>query len=266
MQRISIITPCFNGGAFLESAILGVLSQRYVNFEHIIVDGGSTDDTLSIIARYPHLVWISEKDRGMYDAFNKGLRMATGEIIGSYNSDDVYLPGTFHYVNRFFAKNAKVDYVYGDYREVDKDGVSYRVRRDPPFLPFVFRWLSHDLVPCPTSFWRRRVHDDGLLFNCDYKYASDYEFHHMLLQRGRRLKHVPVIFTDFRRHESALSTVAKASQAKEMREIQRRLGGAIGYLPDRYFRLALPVLGAIAKTIRTAHKALRGSYFNHFCG
>lgn len=266
MQRISIITPCFNGGLFLESAILSVLNQRYPHFEHIIVDGGSTDDTLSIIAKYPHLIWISEKDRGMYDAFNKGLKMSSGDIIGSCNSDDTYLPGTFHCVNRFFSANLPVDYVYGDYREVDKDGVSYRVRRDPPFLPFVFRWLSHDLVSCPASFWRRRVHDNGLLFNCSYKYAADYQFHHELLKRGHRLRHMPILFCDFRRHEGALTTVAATAMGREMLEIQRNYGGVIGSLPDPLYHLAAPALGGLAKAIRTAQKLVRGAYFDHFRG
>lgn len=93
--KISIITPVLNQAAFVEQAIQSVLLQHDLNFEHIVVDGGSTDGTLDIIKSHPHLRWISEPDRGQADAVNKGLAMATGEMIGEINGDDFYLPGAF---------------------------------------------------------------------------------------------------------------------------------------------------------------------------
>lgn len=264
--KISVITPCLNASDHIESAILGVLLQQYGNFEHIIIDGGSTDQTLSILARYQHVTCISEKDNGMYDAFNKGLRMATGDIIASCNSDDVYLPGSFFFASRFFSENPGADYIYGDYREVDDKGVAIRVRRDPPFSPFVFRWLPHDIVACPASFWRRRVHLEGLLMNASYRYAADYEFHRELLSRGHKLVHVPIIFCDFRRHAGALTTSRAPEMRREMREIQRRHAGTLGRLPTPFYRGVLLVLGAAAKGMRTLQKAVRGAYFEHFGG
>src|ERR1035441_10034299 len=136
-HKISVITPTRNMGRFLETCILGVLLQNYPNCEHIVVDGDSQDNTRAILKRYPHIKWVSEPDRGLSDAFNKGIRMATGDIIGSCNADDLYLPGTFHMVNGYFERRPDLDVLYGDYRETDEMGRSLRIRRVTHFSPFV---------------------------------------------------------------------------------------------------------------------------------
>jgi glycosyltransferase involved in cell wall biosynthesis len=110
---ISIVTPCLNRADMIGAAIESVLAQRYERFEHIIADGGSTDGTLEICRRYPHLRVISAPDKGIYDGLNKGLALVQGDIVGHLNSDDVYEPGVFSAVAEAFAADARLDAVCG---------------------------------------------------------------------------------------------------------------------------------------------------------
>jgi glycosyltransferase involved in cell wall biosynthesis len=121
--HISIITPSLNRGKYIEDAIQSVLSQKYSAVEHIVVDGGSTDGTLDILARYPHISVVSEPDHGMYDALNKGLRLAQGEIIGFLNADDFYADHVFQTVMEYF-HDETLDAVSGKAQifEEEKDG------------------------------------------------------------------------------------------------------------------------------------------------
>ena len=95
LPKISIVTPSYNSAKFIEDCIQSVLKQNYPNFEHIVIDGGSTDGTVEILKQYPHLKWISEPDEGQSDALNKGFKMAEGDILGWLNADDVYLKNVF---------------------------------------------------------------------------------------------------------------------------------------------------------------------------
>jgi len=107
-MKISIITPSLNQGRFLKECIESVLCQNYENFEHIIIDACSTDNTLDVLSKYHHLIWISEKDKGQSDALNKGLDMASGDIIGWLNADDYYCPDTFNKISKIFNNNHKI--------------------------------------------------------------------------------------------------------------------------------------------------------------
>ena len=104
-RKISVITVSYNQGRFIEENILSVLNQKYDNFEHIIIDACSKDNTLDVLKKYPHLIWTSEPDKGQSDGLNKGFRKATGELIVWLNSDDVMCEGAFEVLNQFFTEN-----------------------------------------------------------------------------------------------------------------------------------------------------------------
>src|SRR3954471_13239278 len=114
--KISIVTPSFNQGRFLEETILSVLDQNYPNLEYIAIDGGSTDETVDVIRKYEDRIsyWVSEKDRGLVHAINKGIERTTGDIFGFVNSDDLYLPGTFKTISEYFEQHRQAEWVCGD--------------------------------------------------------------------------------------------------------------------------------------------------------
>jgi glycosyltransferase involved in cell wall biosynthesis len=251
-------------GRFLETCILSVLLQNYPHCEHIVVDGDSQDDTREILKRYPHIKWVSEPDRGLPDALNKGIRMATGDIIGSCNADDLYLPGTLHLVNEYFETHPELDVLYGDYRETDEMGRSRRIVRETHFSPFVLRWLHMCLVPCPSAFWRKRIHDTGIWFDVELQYAMDYEFFRKALDTGCRFQHISVLLSDFRRHPGSKTTTGHQQEEHEL--IIRRDPGALQRLPGVLFPIMRSVCLVAARAVRTIEKLMRGFYIEQVCG
>ncbi|MEC4686370.1 MAG: glycosyltransferase family 2 protein [Nitrospirota bacterium] len=121
--KVSIITPSYNQGQFIEETILSVKNQDYPNIEHIVIDGGSTDGTLDILKKYDKdIIWLSEPDNGQTHAINKGLRMATGEIIAWVNSDDLLLPHAVSAIEKAFTSNIDAGFIYGNYKIIDTAG------------------------------------------------------------------------------------------------------------------------------------------------
>src|SRR5258708_17772127 len=126
LMKISIITPSYNQGRFIEDAIQAVLAQDYPDFEHIIVDNCSSDNTLEILRKYPHLKWVSEPDEGQSDALNKGFGLSGGEVLGWLNCDDFYLPGAFHAAAEAL-RDEEIHGVYSDLKfcDIDKNIVKH---------------------------------------------------------------------------------------------------------------------------------------------
>jgi glycosyltransferase involved in cell wall biosynthesis len=176
--KLTVITPSFNQGAFIERTIRSILDQGYENLEYFIVDGGSTDQTVEVIRRYEDRIawWVSESDDGQTDALNKGLRRATGDIVAYINSDDYYLPGAFDHAVRAFEREPDARWVVGACRFVDAD--DSLLETWTPVLPTQRRhwWMLNPWgVPQPSSFWRRDLFEELGPFRQDMHYVFDTE-------------------------------------------------------------------------------------------
>jgi len=175
--KISIITVVLNNKSYLEDCINSVLNQSYRNIEYIVIDGGSTDGTLDVIRKFEKYIskWISEPDLGIYDAMNKGITLATGDLIGILNSDDIYAEkGVIGYVASCFSNNA-VATCYGDLVYIKGNDAEKYVRSwkagDYSRDKFIKGWMP----PHPTFFVRRHVYEQHGLFNLNFPLAADYE-------------------------------------------------------------------------------------------
>ena len=177
MIKTSIVTTVYNNRQFIESAIKSVLGQSYKNIEHIVVDGGSKDGTTEIINQYKDKIakFISERDRGIYDGMNKGLKLATGEIIGTLNSDDIYADSNVVETVIKTMTDKNVDVCWGNLVYVDKDNTDKIIRfwKSSEYQKNKFKmgWMP----PHPTFFVRRQIYEKYGIFNLDFKIAADYE-------------------------------------------------------------------------------------------
>jgi glycosyltransferase involved in cell wall biosynthesis len=172
---VSIITPSLNQGTYIAQAISSVGEQEYPHVEHIIVDGGSTDETLDVIRSYEDIYdlrWISEPDGGMYEAINKGLHMARGEILAYLNSDDQYFPWTVSTVVEAMDAHPNAGFVFGDMLSVDEGAEWGMLFFSPPFG----RACARRPLYQPTVFWRRSVFEDCGGFDESLQCASDYDY------------------------------------------------------------------------------------------
>jgi glycosyltransferase involved in cell wall biosynthesis len=179
LPLISIITPCLNRVAFVAEAIESVLAQNYPNFEHIIVDGGSTDGTLEVLQNYPHLKVISEPDEGLYDAINKGLRICTGEIVGFLNTDDLYAPNIFESIAEVLRENPEIDAVSGGATIFEASGGGEKTEL-ATYGPIARQEIWHRLTEGASIFnawfFRKTVFTKIGSFNTKYLYVSDRDF------------------------------------------------------------------------------------------
>jgi glycosyltransferase involved in cell wall biosynthesis len=187
-HKISIITVVYNAELTIEDTIKAVLAQSYSRVEYIIVDGGSKDKTLSIIEKYKDRLgkFVSEKDKGIYDAMNKGVQMATGDVIGILNSDDLYSDdAVIEDVMHEFNKDSDLGMLYGDLVYVKKTNVD-KIVRNWRSLPYYKKFFEHaNVPPHPALFVRKKVYDELGMFNLTYKLASDYEFMLRIFKSGR---------------------------------------------------------------------------------
>lgn len=171
--KVSIITPSYNQGEFIEQTIQSVLNQNIENIEHIVVDGGSTDDTVEVLKRYPHLKWISEKDKGQADALTKGFKMATGDIIGWVNSDDYYEENIFASVVQCF-EDQNVEWTVGNLT-FQYDVTGEMIKNKSPRISFGALAENPDIVRQQPTFFRRSFIEHVGGWSPEYYMVMDFD-------------------------------------------------------------------------------------------
>ncbi|MGI5867990.1 MAG: glycosyltransferase [Kiritimatiellia bacterium] len=265
-MKISIVTANYNYGHFLKTAIQNVfdqvVSEPGIEVEHIVIDGGSTDGTLEILkdwegslqkqvpevlARYAFR-WVSEPDKGQTDAINKGLRLATGDVVCWLNADEYYLPGALSKVAKAFEQNPKADFIYGEPLFVDAENKPIRIKRDHPFSGFVLLWYGCYITSC-CSFWRRRIQDDGVYLDDSYKVVMDLEYWARLMKLGYRFKFLPANLAAFTWHDSNVSSVYNNRRIQEEEKI-KLLYAPMVFQSLRLRRMLLSVMKVIARQCR----------------
>jgi glycosyltransferase involved in cell wall biosynthesis len=264
----SIVTPSFNQADFIVEALESVRSQNADNYEHLVIDGVSTDGTVELLRKYApnkeqnNMFWISEKDTGQSEALNKGFQRAKGEIIGWLNSDDRYRPDCFEYVVRAFEENPDVDVFYGDYLMMDAVGKVLKIRREIEFSAFVLLYHRVLYIPTTATFFRRRVFDEGNWLDETLQYAMDLEFFIRLSERGYRFKHIPQLLADFRMQLNSKTCRYPERQRMEHRKVVSAAAPIVRHLRNpRVSGFALGLLGSIAGIRRYWEKMLKGYYW-----
>ncbi len=243
-MKISIITVTYNSAKTLEETLLSVIHQSYKNIEYIVVDGKSTDDTLSIIEKHKDNISrvISEKDNGLYDALNKGIDLATGDVVGILHSDDFYIDNKVieRYAQVFLESD--VDAVYSDLYYVDKNDTDKIIRRwksgDFKYNSFINGWMP----PHPTFFVKRDVYKKHGKFNLEFKSAADYEIMLRFIQK----KSIAVYYLP---HFTIKMRVGGKSNASVQNRIQANLedrkAWQINNIQPRFYTLYLKPLRKI---------------------
>lgn len=201
--KISIITPSFNQGQFIEKTICSVLDQGYPNVEHIIVDGGSHDNTVEVLQRYTgRIVWCSEPDRGQAHAINKGMTQANGEIVTYLNSDDYLEPGALLHVAEVFAQHPEAHWLAGRCRIVNESGVETRqwitmyknfwLSLNRQSVLYILNYISQ-----PSVFWKKHAAEKVGPFNETLHFTLDYEYW-LRMAVNYRLHITPQYLSSFR--------------------------------------------------------------------
>ena len=243
---ISIITPSLNMLDYLRRCHASIADQKGVSFEHIVMDGGSRDGSAEWLRSSPSVVGVVQPDQGMYDAINKGLRLARGELVSYLNCDEQYLPGTLSFVKEFFDTHPHVDVIAGDTLLIRPDGSLIAYRKAYP-LPLTLLLSAHLQFHSSSLFFRRRIVDSGELFDPTLKDVGDQEFVARLIRKKYR-------FAFCRRYLSAF-TMTGANRGEN--PAARREGLALrASSPHWTYALAGPF-----RVVRWLIKLTYGAYF-----
>ncbi len=219
---VSIITPSYNQGSFIEDAVLSIKSQTYPNIEHIIIDGGSTDETLELIQKHEgtyNMRWISEADDGMYHAINKGLRMAKGDIFAYLNCDDFYFPWSVETVVR---SCDNYELIFGDLIRLNFITNKVEFSFTPPFFSTYYRAIG--IINQPTVFFSRKALNKVGYFDESFRNVADCEYWLRCNAAGIRPKKVCEFLAAERWYEDSLSLMNLDRLESEMARVRTKYG------------------------------------------
>ena len=229
---ISIITPSFNQAQFIEKTILSVLDQDYHGFEHIVMDGGSTDGTIDILKKYPHLKWVSEKDHGQANAINKGFNLARGEILAWLNSDDYYEKNIFRSIVEIFDADHKCNFLYGDITYVSiNDEIIRKITGD--ILTRKNLIINPDVVRQPSCFWRKSLQNKVGTVNENLNLVMDYDLFSRISQ-FTKFKYVERNFSYYRTYSNTKTLANQRQQVLELLKVSFKNNG---YVHPRMIKL-----------------------------
>jgi glycosyltransferase involved in cell wall biosynthesis len=220
--KISIVTPSYQQGRYLEWTMRSVLEQGYPNLEYVVMDGGSTDETGEILSRYQDRLTYCESspDKGQADAVVRGFAHTTGEIMAYLNSDDVLAPGALDFAARFFAAHPEVDAVYSHRVFIDESNIVTRYWILPPHHTWMMqRW---DYIPQETCFWRRRIYEKVGGIDPSFQFALDYDLFVRFMEHGR-MERVDRFLGAFREHASS-KTVQQEGAHPEVERVYQEHG------------------------------------------
>ncbi|WP_255257924.1 glycosyltransferase family 2 protein [Priestia megaterium] len=191
-----MVTVCYNAQDTIEDTILSVMNQTYKNIEYIIIDGNSTDSTLSIVNKYKEFIncIVSEPDKGIYDAMNKGIQKASGELICLVNADDFLEKQAVEKVVATFLTDTNIDVIYGDINYIDQNSL-YRINSSRDLYKFNYKKMP---ICHPAMFVRKRIYQSLGLYDLSYKNAADYEFVLRCIKNDISFKYLNEILSNMR--------------------------------------------------------------------
>jgi len=224
LPRLAVVTPSYNTGRHIGAAIRSVLDQDYADFDYLVMDGGSTDNTVEVLKSFGNrLRWVSQKDNGQADAIRRGFQQTTGEILTWLNSDDTYAPGAFRAIAEFFAANPDVSLVYGnaDYTDADGSLISPCIHVEP-YKPQRLFYYS-DYIVQPAAFFRRSAYEAVGGVDPSLHFAMDYD---LWIKIARRFKvaYLPRHLADFRWLYDNKTATGGVRRLDEIRTLAARQG------------------------------------------
>jgi glycosyltransferase involved in cell wall biosynthesis len=260
LPKISLVTPNYNGARYLQETLDNIASQAYPNLQHIVIDGGSTDESLAILKRNADRFsyWVSEPDEGMYDAINKGFTQADGEIFCYLNGDDLYLPGVLHKVAAVF-RNQPFELLTGDTDLIGVEGeLLYRLRT-PSMSIRQAEWLGRVPFNQQSCFWSPKAFAAVGGFDTSYRLAADSKFFYAVLQLPNAIwVHLPEQLGCFRLHDETLSSTQVEKHREETLRMEEEMGVAANTVEEKIRRLMIESLFKIKNINKYLRYTLMG--------